>query len=75
MVVLDVDALGGESADGDLGDAARLVGRVVEHLNLEPVARIIEAADRVDQPIGDIHLVVDRQLNSDDRKRVKWSGF
>ena len=71
MDVLDVDALGGPAAHGQLGDAARLVGRVVEHLDFEQLARVVDAADRLDQPVGDVHLVVERQLNRDDRQRVE----
>jgi hypothetical protein len=48
VVVLDVDALGGQPADGRLGDAASLVSGVVEHLDFEPLARIVDAARRVD---------------------------
>ena len=53
---------------------ARLVGRVVEHLDLEQLARVVDAADRVDQPIGDVHLVVERQLDRDDRQRDRARG-
>ena len=60
MVVLDVDALRFEPANGDFCDAACLVRRVVEHLNLEAIARIIEAADSVDQAVGHVHLVIKR---------------
>ena len=49
---------------------ARLVGRVVEHLNLEQLARVVDLAHRVDQPIRHIHLVVERQLDRDDRQRI-----
>ena len=69
--VLDVDALRGEAAHRQLGDAARLVGRVVEHLDLEQLARIVDAADRLDQAVGDVHFVVERQLDRDDRQRVE----
>ena len=55
-------------ADGELGDLVRLVGRVVQHLDLEQLARVVDLADRVDQPIGDVHLVVDRQLDRDARQ-------
>ena len=44
---------------------ARLVGRVVEHLDFEQLARIVDLADRVDQPVRDVHLVVERQLDRD----------
>ena len=66
--VLDVDALRGEAPDRQLGDAARLVGRVVQHLDFEQLARVVDAAHRLDQAIGDVHLVVERQLDRDDRQ-------
>jgi hypothetical protein len=60
MEVLDVDALGREPAHRAFRDAARLVGGIVEHLDFEEIVRILDPADRVDQPIGDVHLVVER---------------
>ncbi len=60
-----------EPPDGELGHAARFVGRVVEHLDLEKLARIIDGAHRGDQPIGDVHFVVQRQLNRHDRLRIE----
>ena len=47
----------------------RLVGRVVEDLDLEQVARVVDLADRIDQAVGDVHLVVNRQLDGDARQR------
>ena len=47
-----------------------LVGRVVEHLDFEPLARVLDAADRVDQAVRHVHLVVERQLDRDDRQRI-----
>ena len=74
--VLDVDALRRQPLDRQLGDAARLVGRVVQHLDFEPVARVLDGAHRVDQPIGDVHLVVERQLDRHDRERFeRRAGF
>jgi len=71
MVVLDVDALRRVPADGEFRDAPRLVGRVVEHLDFEPLARIRHRAHRLDEAIGDIHLVVERQLDRDDGRRIE----
>ena len=71
MDVLDVDALHRVAAHGELGDLPGLVGRVVEHLDLEQLARVFDLADRVDQPIDDVHLVVERELDGDDRKRIE----
>ena len=62
--------LGGVAPHGLLGHAARFVGGVVEHLDLEQLARVVHLADGVDQPVGHVHLVVDRQLHRDDGQRV-----
>ncbi len=48
------------------GHLHRLVGRVVEELNLEAVARILDAADRVYQPVDHKLLVEDGQLHGDE---------
>ena len=69
--VLDVDALRGVAAHRQVGDAARFVGRVVQHLDLEQLARVVDRADRVDQTLGDVHLVVERELDGDDRQRIE----
>ena len=63
MEVLDVDALRRMPADRQFRDLAGFVGRVVQHLNFEQLARVIEAADGLDEPVGDVHLVVDRELD------------
>ena len=49
--------------DNLLRYADRLVGRVVQQLDLEAVARILQPADRVDQPVDHELLVEDRQLD------------
>src|SRR5437667_6529936 len=71
MVVLDVHALSREPPNRELGDAARLVGGIVEHLDFKEIARVIDPADRLDQPIGDVHLVVERELNRHGGKRIQ----
>ena len=69
--VLDVDALRGEAAHGQLGDFPGFVGRIVEHLNFEQIPRILDPADRLDQPFDDIHFVVQRKLDRDRRQRLE----
>src|SRR6266545_3532153 len=44
---------------------AGLVGRVVEHLDLETVARVLEIRDGGDQTLHHATLVVDRKLDRD----------
>ena len=71
--VLDVDALHRMATHGELGDLPGLVGRIVEHLDFKQLARILDPAYGVEQPIDDVHLVVERQLDGDDWKRVERS--
>ncbi len=71
MDVLDVVTLRRKPADRQLRDAARVIRRIVEHLNLEQASGIFDRAHRLDQAIGDVHLVVQRQLNRDDRHRIE----
>ena len=67
MQVPDVEPARGMATNRELGDLARLVRRVVEDLDLEPVVRIIHFADRIDQPIRHVHFVVNRKLDRDRR--------
>ncbi len=60
MEILDVEPARGMPAHRELGNFRRLVGRVVEDLNFHQLARIVDLADRVDQAVGDVHLVEDR---------------
>ncbi len=71
VVVLDVDAFSREAPDGQLGDGPRLVGRIVEHLNFEALARILDLADGFHEAVRDVHLVVERELNRHDRDRIE----
>ena len=48
---------------GLAGDLDRLVGAVVQHLDLELVARVVDPAGLLDDPPGDTLLVVHRQLH------------
>ena len=72
--IADVDPLRRVPPHRLFGDAARFVGGVVEHLNLEELARILQPADGIDQPIRHVHLVVDRELNRDWRERLERPG-
>ena len=48
--------------DAGAGDLLGLVGGIVEHLNFEQLARIVEARHGVDQALDDVALVVDGKL-------------
>ncbi len=62
-----------EGTDFGGSDLARIIGRVIQHLNVEPLARIVERADAVDQPLDHIALVINRQLDGDLRPRARGS--
>ena len=61
----DVDARAALRRTACSATLLRLVGRVVEDLDFEQLPRIVDLADGVDQPIGHVHLVVDRELDRD----------
>ena len=50
------------------GDGPGLVGRVVEHLDLQEVARVVHLGHRPDEAVGDVELVEDGQLDGDPRQ-------
>ncbi len=72
--VVDVDALRAIALDGPTGQARGLVRRVVQDLDLEKLPRIADRADRVEQPIQHVHLVVDRELDGDLRETLRKGG-
>ncbi len=73
MEVADVDPLGDVPADRRLRDLPRFVDRVIQHLNLEQLAWVVELAYRIDQPIHNVHLIEDRKLDGDRRLGVGCS--
>ena len=71
MEVLDIDALRGKAAHSLLGNGTGLVGRVVQYLDFQESGRVLDGTHRLDQAIGDIHLVVKRKLDCDVRHRAQ----
>ena len=65
MEQLDVDPFRRPSVHRAPRDIRRVVGRVVQDLDLELLAGVPDAAHVVDQPLHDVELVVDRQLDRD----------
>ena len=63
--MLDASSPSTPGGHSSRGDGARFVRRVVEQLDFEAIARIVEGARRVDQPTDDVRLVVDGQLHGD----------
>ena len=68
MHVLNIHAACSVPAYSQLSNLGRFVGRIVEDLDFEQLARVVHLADRIDQPVGDVHLVEDRQLDRDGRQ-------
>ena len=60
--------------DKRLGEGRGIVGRIVQHLDLEQVARVLNVTYFVDQPFDDIAFVEDRQLNGDPRQLRELFG-
>ena len=52
-------------------DGARLVGRVVEHLDLQARRRPLDRGHLIEQTVDDRGLVVERQLHRDERERLE----
>ena len=65
MNVGDGDAESAVSLDAIAGDLLRFVGGIVEHLDVEQFARVIELRDGLDEALDHVALVVDRELNCD----------
>ena len=45
------------------GQTRRVVVRIIEDLDLQPVARVVEGRDGVGHALNDVALVVDGHLN------------
>ncbi len=72
--VLDGDAARRVLRDARARQFHGFIVRVVQDLDLEPVAGIIEGADRINEPLYNAALVVDRQLHGDHRPRPGPAG-
>jgi hypothetical protein len=68
VMVRNVEPPARLTVDREFRNVTRLVGRVIQHLNLQLLARVVDAAHRIDQPIDDVHLVVDGQLDRHQRQ-------
>ena len=65
VVNRDVDAALPPAPGAPPGEEGGLVGGVVQDLDLEAGARVREPARRVDEPLCDVFLVVDGELDGD----------
>ncbi len=66
----DVDAAAAPRARAAAGQRRRLVGRIVQDLDLQAVERVIERARRVDRALDDPRLVEGRDLDRHARGRA-----
>jgi hypothetical protein len=71
---LRVHARAAERADLAVDDPDRLVVRIVEHLDLEPVAGVVQRSRGADQARGDGALVVDGSWDRDPRQIPRGIG-
>ena len=76
MMINNVKALFEVLVYRSRSDLLRVIGRIVQHLNLEQLTRIVQLDHCLDQPLGDIHLIEQRQLHRDARQAAcNESGF
>ena len=67
-VVMAILAFGAIDIDQRLDNGGRLVGRIVQHLDLQAFSRPIEANNRLNETFHNQRLVIDRQLHCYPRK-------
>ena len=60
--MVDIGAVGAQLSATASARARRLVGRIVEKLNAQPVLRPVELSDAAQRLLGDQRLVEDRDL-------------
>ena len=68
MEIDDVVSERGVALDHGARNLDGLVGGIVEHLDLQLIARILDLADAIHQPVDDVLLIENRQLNGDARQ-------
>src|SRR5258706_8201366 len=53
-----------------------MIGGIIQHLNLQPIERVVEQTGGADDPLGHDVLVVHRQLHGDPRELLEGAvGF
>src|SRR5437667_4485499 len=75
---LDVEAALAQLIRTSGGQLARIIGRVVQHLDLKTISRIIEFADRAKEALHHVNLIKNWQLHRDlrqSRKLPRRNGF
>ena len=70
----DLDPSSAPETGPALGQGGGVVGRVVEDLDLEAARRMLQAADRIDQALNHMALVVKRKLNGDAGRSARGKG-
>src|SRR5437660_10844813 len=75
MNELDVEAATPQFVRARGGDLARIVGRIIQHLNLEKFSRIVLFRSRVQQTLDHVNFVKDRQLHRHLRQLLKAAGW
>ncbi len=72
MEQLDVDASLAPELDALAGAGKGLVGGIVQHLDLEPIRRVVQTPRSIDEALHDGPLVEGRKLDRDGRPPVGW---
>ncbi len=73
MDVRDVQSARRQSLAFRRRDIARLVGGVVQHLDLELLVRIVELGHGLQKPAHDVVFIEERQLHGDGRQLLEMA--
>ena len=74
VMVFDGEPQGAIALHQRRGKWGGIVGGIVQHLDLEQLAGILDAGDLVNEPLDDIPFVEDGQLNGDRRQLREAHG-
>ena len=74
MDVLNIETARSQLFRAGRGNIAGIVGRIIEYLDLEQLARIIELADRAQKAFDHVNFVKNRELNGHFRQLLKVAG-
>ena len=74
VMVFDGEPQGAIALHQRRGKWSGVVGGIVQHLDLEQLAGILDAGDLVDEPLDDVPFVEDGQLNGDRRQLREAPG-
>ncbi len=71
VAIFDGESQGTVAFDQRFGEGVCIVGRIVEHLNLQQAFGVFDLGDFVDEPLDHVTLVIQRELDRDGRQLLE----